>query len=160
MWPFQQVVSIGPAGMSGRVAAIEAVAGNPDIIYVGAATGGLWKSINGGLTWDPIFDDQPVAAIGAVTVYQPSPDIVWVGTGEGNPRNSVSVGNGIYRSLDGGRTWAHMGLEQTERIHRIIIHPSNPNVVYVAALGKAWGENKQRGVFKTTDGGRTWKKIL
>ena len=97
--------SIGPAGMSGRVAAIDAVESNPNIVYVGAATGGVWKSVNGGLTWEPIFDDQPVASIGAVAVFQANPDIVWVGTGEGNPRNSVSVGNGVYRSLDGGRTW-------------------------------------------------------
>lgn len=111
--------SIGPAGMSGRIADIEAVETNPDIIYLGTATGGVWKSANGGFNWTPIFDDQPVAAIGAVAVFQASPDIVWVGTGEGNPRNSVSVGNGIYKSLDGGKTWTHMGLEATERIHRI-----------------------------------------
>lgn len=152
--------SIGPAGMSGRIAAIEAVASNPDIVYVGAATGGVWKSVNGGLTWEPIFDDQPVHSIGAIAVFQASPDIVWVGTGEDNTRNSVSVGNGVYRSLDGGRSWTHLGLERTERISRILLHPSNPEVAYVGALGRLWGENPERGVFKTEDGGKTWRKIL
>lgn len=152
--------SIGPASMSGRVAAIDAVASNPDIVYAGAATGGLWKSIDGALSFTPVFDDQPVAAIGAVSIFQPSPDIVWVGTGEGNPRNSMSVGNGIYKSIDAGRTWQHLGLEKTERIHRIITHPRDPNIAWVAALGQAWGQNADRGVFKTTDGGRSWTKIL
>jgi photosystem II stability/assembly factor-like uncharacterized protein len=152
--------SIGPASMSGRVAAIDAVESNPDIVYVGASTGGVWKSTDGALSFTPIFDDQPVAAIGAVAIFQPSPDIVWVGTGEGNPRNSMSVGNGIYRSGDGGKTWQHLGLEKTERIHRIITHPRDPNIVWVAALGQAWGQNADRGVFKTTDGGRTWTKVL
>jgi len=152
--------SIGPAGMSGRIADIVAVESNPDIIYVGTASGGVWKSENAGLTWTPIFDEQPVASIGAVAVFQPNPDIVWVGTGEGNPRNSVSVGNGIYKSLDAGRTWTHLGLKETERIHRIVLHPTNPEIVYVAALGKTWGENPERGVFKTEDGGQTWEKIL
>lgn len=152
--------SIGPAGMSGRIGDIDGVAADPDVLYVGAATGGLWKSVNGGLTWKPIFDDQPVAAIGAVAVFQPNPDVVWVGTGEGSPRNSVSVGNGVYKSLDGGRTWRHLGLEESERIHRILLHPSDPEVAYVAALGRAWGENPQRGVFKTVDGGKSWQKVL
>jgi len=152
--------SIGPAVMSGRVADVVGVESNPDIFYVGAANGGIWKSVNGGLTWDPIFDDQKVASIGALAVFQANPDIVWAGTGEGNPRNSVSVGWGIYRSLDGGRTWKHLGLEKTEHIHRIVLHPTNPDVAWVSALGKLWGENPERGVFKTTDGGRTWRKVL
>jgi photosystem II stability/assembly factor-like uncharacterized protein len=152
--------SIGPATMSGRVAAIDAVESNPDVLYVGAATGGLWKSTNGGLTFTPVFDDQPVHAIGAVTINQSHPDIVWVGTGEGNVRNSASIGNGVYRTLDGGKTWAHLGLEKTERIPRIVVHPSNPNVAWVAALGQEWGENPDRGVYKTVDGGRTWRKVL
>jgi photosystem II stability/assembly factor-like uncharacterized protein len=152
--------SIGPAGMSGRTAAVDAVHADPDIIYVATATGGVWKSVNGGLNWKPIFDDQPVAATGAVAIFQPSPDVVWVGTGEGNPRNSVSVGNGIYRTLDAGRTWKHLGLEESERIHRIILHPSDPDTAWVCAMGKAWGENEQRGVFRTDDGGDSWEKIL
>jgi photosystem II stability/assembly factor-like uncharacterized protein len=152
--------SIGPASMSGRVAAIDVVQSNPDIVYVGAATGGVWKSTDGALSFTPVFDDQPVAAIGAVAIFQPSPDIVWVGTGEGNPRNSMSVGNGIYKSIDGGKTWQHLGLEKTERIHRIVLHPRDANVAWVAAMGQAWGQNADRGVFKTTDGGRTWTKVL
>ena len=152
--------AIGPAAMSGRVAAIDAVEANPDIIYVGASTGGVWKSVDGGLAFTPIFDDQPVASIGAVAIFQPSPDIVWVGTGEGNPRNSMGVSNGIYKSVDGGRTWQHLGLEKTERIHRIVLHPTDSNIAWVAALGQAWGQNAERGVFKTTDGGRTWNKVL
>jgi photosystem II stability/assembly factor-like uncharacterized protein len=152
--------SIGPAGMSGRIAAIEGVESNPNVIYVGAATGGVWKSENAGLTWKPIFDDQPVHSIGALAVFQPNPDIVWVGTGESNTRNSVSVGDGIYKSLDAGHTWTRLGLAETERIYRILLHPTDPDVAYVAALGRLWGENPERGVFKTTDGGKTWKKIL
>ncbi|MDP9192190.1 MAG: hypothetical protein M3P06_10870 [Acidobacteriota bacterium] len=152
--------AIGPATMSGRVAAIDAVESDPDIVYVGAATGGVWKSIDGAYSFTPIFDDQPVAAIGALAINQSSPEIVWVGTGEGNPRNSVSIGNGIYKSLDGGSTWTHLGLEKTERIHRIVLHPRDPNIAWVAAMGQAWGQNPERGVFKTTDGGRTWSKVL
>ncbi len=155
-----QARSIGPAGMSGRVADIDAVIANPDIIYVGTASGGVWKSENAGITWKPIFDRQPVASIGAVRVFQANPDIVWVGTGEANPRNSVSVGKGVYKSLDGGKTWQYLGLGETERIARIVLHPTDPDIAYVAALGKAWGENPQRGVYKTTDGGKTWRKIL
>src|SRR6185436_6964394 len=124
--------SIGPASMSGRVTAIDAVESNPDIVYVGAATGGLWKSTNGGLSFTPVFDDQPVNSIDAVAIYQPSPEIVWVGTGEGNVRNSMSVGNGVYKSVDGGKTWQHLGLEKSERIYRIVLHPRDPNVAWVA----------------------------
>ncbi|MCB1055940.1 MAG: glycosyl hydrolase, partial [Acidobacteria bacterium] len=131
--------SIGPATMSGRVAAVEGVPSDPDVIYVGAATGGVWKSVDGGVTWAPIFDDQPVAAIGAIAVNPVSPEVVWVGTGEGNPRNSVSVGNGAYRSLDGGATWEHLGLDGTERIARIVLDPGDPDVAYVAAMGPTWG---------------------
>jgi photosystem II stability/assembly factor-like uncharacterized protein len=152
--------SIGPAGMSGRVADVVAAPSDPNIVYVGAATGGVWKSVNGGLSFEPIFDDQPVAAIGALAVHPSDPDVLWVGTGEGNVRNSVSVGNGIYRTQDGGRTWQHLGLEPTERIHRIIIHPGDPNTVWVAAMGREWGENEERGVYRTTDAGRTWQKVL
>ncbi|MBV8199645.1 MAG: hypothetical protein JOZ15_03380 [Acidobacteria bacterium] len=152
--------SIGPAVMSGRVTAIEGVAADPHTLYAGAASGGVWKSVNGGLTWEPIFDDQPVASIGAIAVFQKSPDVVWVGTGEGNVRNSASVGNGVYRSLDGGKTWTHLGLDATERIARIVLHPTDPDVAWVAALGREWGENAERGVFRTEDGGKTWKKVL
>jgi photosystem II stability/assembly factor-like uncharacterized protein len=152
--------SIGPAAMSGRVVTVAAVESDPEIVYVGGATSGVWKSTDGGLTFEPIFDDQPVASIGAIAIFARNPDVVWVGTGEGNPRNSASVGNGVYRSLDAGRTWQHLGLDKTERIRRIVLHPSNPDVAYVAAEGREWGENPERGIFKTTDGGRTWKRIL
>ncbi len=152
--------AIGPAGMSGRIASIEGVTSDPNLIYVGAATGGLWKSVNGGLTWEPIFDDQPVAAIGAVAVNPKNPDVVWVGTGEANPRNSASVGNGVYKSIDGGATWTHLGLDETEHIHRIVLHPSDPETAYVAATGKTWAESPERGVYKTTNGGRIWRQVL
>lgn len=151
---------VGPAGMSGRVAAVGCVVSNPKIIYVGGATSGVWKSVDKGFTWKPIFDDQPVSGIGSIAVFQKNPSIVWVGTGEGNPRNSAGVGNGIFKSIDGGETWTHMGLKKTERIHRVVLHPENPDTAYAAAMGTAWGENPERGVFKTTDGGETWKKML
>ncbi len=152
--------AIGPAGMSGRISSIDRVLSDPAVLYVGTAAGGVWKSTSGGVSWTPIFDDQPVASIGDVSIFQPSPDIVWVGTGEGNPRNSVSVGNGVYRSLDGGRTWRHLGLRKTERIHRVVLHPSNPDVAWVAAMGPTWGESPERGIFKTVDGGKSWRKVL
>lgn len=152
--------SIGPAGMSGRVTTIDAQPSNPNVIYVGTASGGLWKSDDGGIQWDPIFDDQRVQSIGAVAIDPKNPDLVWAGTGEGNPRNSFNSGKGIYKSLDGGKSWKNMGLDETKAIHRVIIDPRNSDVVYVAALGSAWGPNPQRGIYKTTDGGKHWEKIL
>ncbi|HEX5761342.1 MAG TPA: hypothetical protein VF121_19320 [Thermoanaerobaculia bacterium] len=152
--------SIGPAAMSGRVAAVAGAASDPDLLYVGAASGGVWRSTNGGLTWEPFFDRERVASIGDVALFQPNPQIVWVGSGEGNVRNSVSIGRGVFRSLDGGRTWIHLGLEATERIARVVLHPTDPDTAWVAAMGRLWGENAERGVFKTTDGGRTWRKVL
>jgi photosystem II stability/assembly factor-like uncharacterized protein len=152
--------NVGPAGMSGRITAIDAVDANPTIIYAGAASGGLWKSTSGGITWDPIFDDQKIHSIGAISIHQKNPDLIWVGTGEGNPRNSLTMGGGVYRSLDAGETWKLMGLEKTKAIHRIIIHPDDPNTVFVGAIGSPWGEQEDRGVYKTIDGGKTWKKIL
>jgi photosystem II stability/assembly factor-like uncharacterized protein len=152
--------AIGPAGMSGRVTAIDVVLSNPDIIYVGTASGGLWKSTSAGVAWKPIFDEQKVASIGDVAVVQCNPDVIWIGTGEGNPRNSQTNGNGVYKSLNGGKTWQHLGLDNTRSIHRLIVHPDNPDIVYVAAMGSAWGENPERGIYKTTDAGKTWQKIL
>ena len=152
--------NIGPGGMSGRVTSIDVVLSQPDIMYVGTASGGLWKSTSGGIKWNPIFDDQPTASIGAVAIQQSNPSVIWVGTGEGNPRNSLNGGYGVYKSLDGGKTWNSMGLEQTRHIHRLIIDPTDPNTVYVGAIGSPWGEHPERGVFKTTDGGKTWNKIL
>ena len=152
--------NIGPGGMSGRVTAIDVVTSNPDIMYVGTASGGLWKSTSGGIKWEPIFDKELTASIGAVEIQQSNPSVIWVGTGEGNPRNSLNGGYGVYKSLDGGKTWMAMGLEKTRHIHRIIVDPTNPDVVYVGAIGSPWGEHPERGVFKTTDGGQTWNNIL
>lgn len=152
--------SIGPGGMSGRVTAIDVVHSNPEIMYVGTASGGLWKSSSGGVTWHPIFDKEVTASIGAVAIQQSNPSVIWVGTGEGNPRNSLNGGYGIYKSLDGGRSWKSMGLENTRHIHRVVIDPTNPNTVYAAAIGSPWGNHPERGVYKTTDGGNTWNLIL
>lgn len=152
--------NIGPGGMSGRVTSIDAVHANPDIMYVGTASGGLWKSTSGGIKWEPIFDKELTASIGSIAIQQSNPSVLWVGTGEGNPRNSLNGGFGIYKSMDAGKTWKSMGLENTRHIHRVIIHPTNPNVVYVAAIGSPWGEHSDRGVYKTTDGGKTWNNIL
>lgn len=152
--------NIGPAGMSGRITAIDVVHQQPEIMYVGTASGGVWKSTSGGIKWTPLFEDKATASVGAIAIQQSNPDVVWVGTGEGNPRNSLNGGYGIYRSLDGGKTWQLMGLEKTRHIHRIIIHPKDPNTVYAAAIGSPWGTHPERGVYKTTDGGKTWDKIL
>lgn len=152
--------NIGPGGMSGRVTAIDVVTSNTDIMYVGTASGGLWKSESGGISWEPVFDNEATASIGAVAIQQSNPSVIWVGTGEGNPRNSLNGGYGVYRSLNGGKTWELMGLEKTRHIHRIIIDPTNPDIVYVGAIGSPWGVHPERGVFKTTDGGITWRKVL
>tara|TARA_B100000767_G_scaffold275771_1_gene315352 strand:+ start:2049 stop:5240 length:3192 start_codon:yes stop_codon:yes gene_type:complete len=152
--------NIGPGGMSGRITSIDVVISNPNIIYVGTASGGLWKSSSGGVTWSPIFNDQVTASVGSVAIQQSNPDVIWVGTGEGNPRNSLNGGYGIFKSINGGKTWKSMGLENTRNIHRVIIDPSNPNTVYVAAIGSPWGEHPERGIYKTVNGGKSWKKIL
>ena len=152
--------SIGPAGMSGRIAAVDAFAGDPSIVWIGAATGGAWKSTNGGLTFKPMFDEQPVHSVGAVAIDPRTPDVVWVGTGEANPRNSVSHGDGVYRTQDGGKTWKNLGLAATERIARIALHPRDAGVAFVCALGPAWGDGAERGVYRTTDAGKSWKKVL
>ena len=152
--------SIGPAGMSGRITAIDVVVSNPDIIYAGAASGGVWRSTSAGISWEPLFDKESTLGIGSIAIQQDNPAVIWVGTGEGNPRNSLNGGYGIYKSLDAGKTWKLMGLEKTRHIHRIVIDPKNPNTVYAGAIGSPWGEHPERGVYKTTDGGATWKRIL
>ena len=152
--------NVGPASMSGRVTTIDVEIANPNNIWIGAASGGVWKTNNSGVSWTPVFDEQPILNIGAVAMQQSNPSVVWVGTGEGNPRNSISIGEGIYKTLDAGKTWKRMGLEQTRNIHRVIIDPTNPNVVYAGAIGNPYGQSKNRGVFKTTDGGETWNQIL
>jgi photosystem II stability/assembly factor-like uncharacterized protein len=151
--------SIGPASMGGRIDDIEGVESNPSVFYVGFATGGLWKTVNNGTTFTPIFDTYPVASIGDIALSPSNPDIVWVGTGEPNNRQSSSFGNGVYKSTDGGKTFTHMGLTDTQSIGRIVIDPKDPNIVYVAAVGHLFGPNEERGVFKTTDGGKTWQKV-
>ena len=150
---------IGPATMSGRIAAIDAVQSDPRIIYAGSASGGLWKSKNGGVKFKPIFDKYN-QSIGAVTIDQNHPDTVWIGTGEPWTRNSISVGDGIYKTTDGGENWKKMGLENTERIAKILIQPADANIVYVAAMGHLWNSNEERGVFKSVNGGESWTKIL
>ena len=152
--------NIGPAGMSGRVTAIDVDLSDPNRIYVGTASGGVWLSENGGINWHPIFDKEETQSIGAIKIDQRNPSIIWVGTGEGNPRNSQNSGNGVYKSNDGGKSWMHMGLEETKVIHRIIIDESRDGVVYVGAQGSAWGPSEHRGVFKTLDDGKSWEKVL
>ena len=155
-----KIRNLGPAGMSGRVTAIDVDLTNPEIIYAGTASGGVWKSESGGVRWEPIFDEAPLQSIGSLAINQKNTDEIWVGTGEGNPRNSQNSGDGIFKTIDGGKTWTRMGLRKTKVIHRILINPDNPNIVYAGAQGAAWGNSEERGVFKTTDGGKTWKKIL
>ncbi len=152
--------SIGPAGMSGRIVAIDAVIDNPDIIFAGAASGGVWKSVDGGITWNPVFDDEKLINIGAIKINQSNPDIIWVGTGEGNPRNSINIGGGLYKSMDGGKTWKSLGLEETKNIHRILLDPRDENVAYIGVIGNPYAEHEERGLYKTTDGGESFEKIL
>ena len=151
---------IGPAVTGGRVHDIEAIPSDPSTLYVASASGGLWKSVNRGQTWINVFDDMPVSTFGDVALAPSNPEIVYAGTGEQQNRQSTSYGNGIYRSDDGGGTWRHLGLEETRHIGRVRIHPSNADVAYVAALGNLWAPSQQRGIFKTTDGGRSWQKVL
>ena len=155
-----QFRAIGPAIMGGRIDDIAVVESNPSTYYVGTATGGVWKTVNNGTTFDPIFDEQGSASIGDIAIAPSDLSIVWVGTGEPNNRQSSSWGDGIYRSLDAGKTWQNMGLRDSKHIGRVVIDSSNPNIVYVAVLGHLWGQNKERGVFKTTDGGKTWNNVL
>jgi photosystem II stability/assembly factor-like uncharacterized protein len=151
---------LGPAVMGGRIDDFAVVESNPNIVFVGVASGGVWKTTNNGTTWEPVFDKEGVSTIGDIAIAPSDPAVVWVGTGEPNNRQSSSWGDGAYKSLDGGKTWQRMGLVATHHIGRIVIHPSNPEVVYVAALGHLWGPNPERGVYKTTDGGKTWSQVL
>ena len=153
--------NIGSATMSGRITSIAAQhEGQRLTIYVGSASGGVWKSLNGGTTFKPVFDKQPVQSIGAVTIDPKNPKTIWVGTGEPWTRNSTSIGDGVYKSTDGGDNWTNMGLPESERIARILINPENTNTVYVCATGKLWSDSNERGVYRTTDGGKTWTQIL
>src|ERR1019366_8942969 len=148
--------SIGPVNMAGRITDVEGDPRNPKVFYVSGATGGIWKTVNAGTTWGPIWDHAPIASMGDVALAASDPKIIWAGTGEQNSRNRVSPGYGVYKSVDGGATWTSMGLEKTQHIGRIVVHPTNPNIVYVAALGAQWASNPERGLYKTVDGGTTW----
>ncbi|UCC49744.1 MAG: hypothetical protein JSV41_06185 [Gemmatimonadota bacterium] len=152
--------SIGPAVTGGRIHDVEALPDDPSTIYLATASGGLWKSINKGTTWTPIFDNQPVSTFGDVAIAPANPLVIWAGTGEQNNRQSTSWGNGVYRSNDGGQTWTHLGLDETRHIGRVLVHPSDPEIAYVAALGNLWAPSRERGVYKTSDGGATWSQVL
>jgi photosystem II stability/assembly factor-like uncharacterized protein len=151
---------VGPAVMGGRIDDFAVVESNPNIVFVGMASGGVWKTTNNGTTWEPIFDTEAVSTIGDIAIAPSDPSVVWVGSGEPNNRQSSSWGDGAYKSVDGGKTWQKMGLAATHHIGRIVIHPRNPDVAYVAALGHLWGPNPERGVYKTTDGGKNWTQVL
>jgi photosystem II stability/assembly factor-like uncharacterized protein len=149
---------IGPVG--NRVASGAGVAGDPLTYYAGAASGGIWKTEDGGINWRPLFDDQDVHAVGAMAVAPSDPQIVWAGTGEPHIRSNVTIGDGVYRSTDGGEHWQHMGLDATGRISRIVIHPTNPDIVYAASVGHAHAPQPERGIYRTLDGGETWEHVL
>ncbi|HEY6050234.1 MAG TPA: sialidase, partial [Thermoanaerobaculia bacterium] len=149
---------IGPPG--NRVSAVTGVPGDPNVYYAGAASGGVWKSTDAGIHWRPVFDEQPAQSIGSISIAPSDPNVVWVGTGEPFIRSNVSIGNGVYRSTDAGKTWKHLGLEKTGRIARIAVDPRNPDVAFVAALGTCYGPQQERGVYRTMDGGKTWDRVL
>src|SRR6266540_5181735 len=153
--------NIGSAAMSGRIAAIDAIQEKDRLtVYIGAASGGVWKSVNGGTTYKPVFDKQSVQSIGAIAIDPKNPKVVWVGTGEPWTRNSTSVGDGVYKSTDGGDNWTNLGLKDSERIAKILVDPGDTNTVYVCVPGRLWSDSDERGVYKTGDGGKTWTKVL
>ncbi|MGH7593848.1 MAG: WD40/YVTN/BNR-like repeat-containing protein, partial [Gemmatimonadales bacterium] len=144
----------------GRVDAVTGVPGRPNEFYFGAVNGGVWKSIDAGRVWTPVFEAQPVASIGAIAVAPSAPDVVYVGSGESTLRDSTGYGNGMYKSTDAGRTWNHIGLADTQHIGKIAVHPRNPNILFVAAIGHLYAPSAERGVFRSIDGGKTWHKVL
>jgi len=152
--------SIGPAVMGGRTVDIDVVEKEPWIIYAAIGPSGVWKSVNNGITWKPVFFKENTVSVGDIAIAQSHPDIVWVGTGEATSRNSITIGDGVYKSTNGGKNWENMGLKDTRHISRIVINPGDPNITYVAAMGHLWGPNKERGIYKTINGGKTWKKVL
>src|SRR6185369_11553424 len=150
---------IGPR-RGGRVLAVSGVRGEPDTFYFGAVGGGVWKTTDAGHTWKPIFDSQPVASIGALAVSTSDPNVIYVGTGEADMRSDITHGAGMYKSVDAGAAWTYIGLRETRQIGRVLIDPKDSDVVLVAALGHGFGPNAERGVYRTTDGGKTWKLVL
>jgi len=152
--------SIGPADMGGRTTDIAAIPGDPSIVYFATASGGLWKTVNGGTTWRSLFEEGGTFSLGAIALAPSDASVVYLGTGEGNPRNSTSIGDGVYVSTDAGETWSHAGLGESERISRIVVHPRRPEVVYVGAMGHLWGPSETRGVYRSSDGGDTWERVL
>ena len=152
--------NIGPALMSGRIADIQIVPDDPATWYVGVGSGGVWKTVNAGTTWTPLFDKEAVYSIGAIALDPSDPNTIWVGTGENNGGRHLGYGDGIYRSKDGGKTWKNMGLETSDHLSTIIVHPEDPKTVFVASQGRLWSKGGDRGLFKTTDGGETWKNVL
>ncbi len=152
--------SIGPATMSGRIVDLAVSERDPFTFYVASATGGVWKTVNNGVTFEPVFEREAVHSVGAIAVHPRADSVVWVGTGERANRQSSSWGNGVYRSTDGGRHWTHLGLDDTHHIGRIALHPTDPDIAYVAGMGHLWGPNEERGLYRTTDGGRTWERLL
>ncbi|MFB6240990.1 MAG: sialidase, partial [Gemmatimonadota bacterium] len=149
---------VGPVG--NRLISAVGIPGKPNVYYVGAASGGVWKTEDGGTHWDPLFDDQPVHSVGALAVAPSDHEVLWAGTGEHFIRSNVSHGNGVWKSTDGGETWEHAGLEGTGRISEVLVHPRDPDVAYAAALGHAFAPQEERGVYRTTDGGETWEQVL
>lgn len=152
--------SLGPVNQAGRISVVVGVPGDPDTYFVGAANGGIIRTTNGGTTFKPVFDSQSASSIGAIAIAPSDRNVIYVGTGEGNPRNNASIGDGMYKSVDGGEHWTRIGLEKSDKVARIVIDPRNPDIVFACVLGREWGPSEERGVFKTTDGGRTWRKVL
>src|ERR1043165_8549634 len=150
---------IGPF-RAGRVLAVTGVPGEPEHFYHGSVHGGVWETLGAGRTWQPIFDDQPIGSIGAIAVAPSNPRVIYVGSGEADMRSDIAQGNGMDKSTDGGKTWSHIGLLDSQQIGRIVVHPTNPDIVYVAALGHPYGPNAERGVFRSKDGGTSWERIL
>jgi hypothetical protein len=151
---------LGPSLFSGRIADMAVPKGQAHTIYCAAASGGIWKTTNSSTTWDPIFDDQGTGSMGAIAVADSDPNIIWAGTGEAIAASHTTWGDGVYKSIDAGKTWDHMGLQESQQIGAVIIHPEDFNIVYVATVGHLWGENPERGLYKTDNGGKTWRKSL
>ena len=151
--------NIGPSVAGGRIHDVEVMPGNPEMLFIASASGGIWKSTNKGTTWKPVFDNEAVSTFGDIAISKSNTNILYVGTGEQQNRQSSSWGNGVYKSTDQGETWQSIGLEKTFHISKVIVHPANSNIVYVGALGNLWKESEERGIYKTTNGGKSWKKI-